>query len=103
MHTLTIMVHHHPNLHIAIQARLQSLTLAHLSGSFPSTSNSSLVQSAADLHSVLHLTGGKVRGTVAWKKSVDSAISSAISSLHEVTSSLGAGAGECVRWLAPTF
>lgn len=94
MHTLTLLVHHHPTLHIAIQARLQSLTLIHLSGSYPSTSLDSLVHSAADLHAVLHLTGGKVRGAAAWRRSVDGTISSILSALSELTSILGPSHGE---------
>jgi hypothetical protein len=94
MHILTLMVHHHPNLHVAVNIKLHNLTLTHLSGTFPSVSDRALVQSAADLHSVLHLTGGKVRGSVAWRRSVDSAISSALSSLNEVIAPLGASKGE---------
>lgn len=93
MHTLTLLVHHHPNLHAGLQAKLHSLSLGHLSGSFPSTSSDSLVQSAADLHSVLHLTGGKVRGAAAWRKSLDGAIASALSALGEIASTIGQAHG----------
>lgn len=93
MHTMTLLVHQHPNLHVAVHAKLQNLTLAHLSGSFPSTSDDSLVQSAADLHAVLHLTGGKVRGGTAWRKSMNGAIASALSALSEVTSTFGQSPG----------
>lgn len=93
LHTLTVLVHQHPNLHAAIQARLHNLTLMYLSGSYPSTCEDILVQSAADLHSVLHLTGGKVRGATAWRKSVDSAISGAFSAFSEITSTFGQAHG----------
>jgi hypothetical protein len=101
LHTLTALVHQHPNLHAAIQARLQNLTLMYLSGSYPSTCEDTLVQSAADLHSVLHLTGGKVRGATAWRKSVDSAISGAFSAFSEITSTFGQAYGTGARPLLP--
>ncbi|KAF9509877.1 hypothetical protein BS47DRAFT_1300928 [Hydnum rufescens UP504] len=86
MQSLCVLIHEHPTLHIALQGRLHSVTLAHLSGTFPSISDPSLVQAAADVHSVLHLTGGKVRAAAVWRKSVDSAVTSAGICLHELTS-----------------
>ncbi|KAF8318149.1 hypothetical protein DL93DRAFT_2225894 [Clavulina sp. PMI_390] len=88
MHTITLLVHHHPTLHKGIQSKLQNLTLSHLSGSYPSTSDDTLVQSAADLHAVLHLADGKVNGGRAWRTSTNCAIASAFSALSEITSTL---------------
>ncbi|QRV87275.1 rRNA processing/ribosome biogenesis [Ceratobasidium sp. AG-Ba] len=73
--TLTLLTTHHPTHHRALQQSLQTLTLDHLQGSFPiATSSSTLVSAVIRLHTALPLTGGKVGASVAWRKSVDSAI-----------------------------
>ncbi|KAG8765522.1 hypothetical protein FRC12_007447, partial [Ceratobasidium sp. 428] len=81
--TLSQFTLHHPTHHRAIQQNLHSFTLGHLQGnspipSFPSplSNNSvpSLPSAAIRLHATLPLTGGKVGASVAWRKSVDSAI-----------------------------
>jgi hypothetical protein len=44
------------------------------------------MSSAIALHAVLHLTGGKVAGTVMWRKNLDLAASDAHSALDELVS-----------------
>ncbi|KAG8765579.1 hypothetical protein FRC12_007420, partial [Ceratobasidium sp. 428] len=81
--TLAQFTLHHPTHHRAIQQNLYSFTLDHLQGSFPIPSSPpflsnnsalSLPSAAIRLHATLPFTGGKVGASVAWRKSVDSAI-----------------------------
>jgi len=99
MQTLAVLVHAHPTLHIALQARMYNLTLVHLSGSSPSPSNPVLVQSAADLHAVVHLTGGKVRAAVVWRKSLDATLGSLHESLRELTQTSASSSGVFGMWI----
>ncbi|KAG9123358.1 hypothetical protein FRC07_015047 [Ceratobasidium sp. 392] len=81
--TLAQFTSYHPTHHRAIQQNLHAFTLDHLQGKFPlpsfpslllDNSTPSLPSAAIRLHTALPLTGGKVGASVAWRKSVDSAI-----------------------------
>lgn len=93
MNNLTTLAHHHPTLHRALATQLHTLTLQHLSGSYPSPTSTSLICAAASLHAELHATGGKVGAATVWRKSVDGAVTSAFEALHELTITSGSVAG----------
>ncbi|KAG8702043.1 hypothetical protein FRC08_003729 [Ceratobasidium sp. 394] len=95
---LTQFTTHHPTHHRALQQNLYSFTLEHLQGSFPLASSASLLldqpttslpAAAIRLHSALPLTGGKVGASVAWRKSVDSAIATIRSLLGTLRKTYG--------------
>ena len=77
-----------PNLHRPQAASLSSLSLSFLNGSPTTPIPAALIKSACRLQSSLHVTGGKVGGSVLWRKSVDETldfISNALTALQKGT------------------
>jgi len=68
---LTKLIPLYPTLHRAQHAALQSLSLKFLNGSVPRPTDSTLLDAASRLYSVLHFTGGKVGAVSLWRKSLD--------------------------------
>ncbi|EJD53473.1 hypothetical protein AURDEDRAFT_79907, partial [Auricularia subglabra TFB-10046 SS5] len=89
--TLARLIAAFPTLLRPLHAQASSLSLRFLQGRYPCPQPSSLVASAAQLNSVLHLTGGKVGGATLWKKSLDDAIGSANMHLGELRSTFADG------------
>ncbi|KZW03784.1 hypothetical protein EXIGLDRAFT_663068 [Exidia glandulosa HHB12029] len=80
-----------PTLVRPLHAQASALSLRFLQGRYPSQQPSALVSAAAQLHSVLHLTGGKVGGANLWKKSVDDALLAANAHVAELRSTFEDG------------
>ncbi|KIJ56927.1 hypothetical protein M422DRAFT_23065 [Sphaerobolus stellatus SS14] len=75
--SLTNIVPAYPALHRQLHPSLVSLTFRLLSGSATSPTPASVITDACSLHSVLHVTGGKVGAAAQWRKSLDTALSNA--------------------------
>lgn len=89
--TLARLIAAFPTLLRPLHPQASSLSLRLLQGRYPCSQPIPLVTAAAQLHSVLHLTGGKVGGAALWKKSVDDAIGSANMHLGELRSTFSDG------------
>lgn len=84
--TLARLVAVFPTLLRPLHTQLSALSLRFLQGRYPTPQSAVLAAAASELHSVLHLTGGKVGGANLWKKNVDEALLAANAHLSELRS-----------------
>lgn len=61
----------YPNAHRATFGNLSALALSFLNGSYPIQTAAPVMEAAARLYSILHLTGGKVGAASLWRKALD--------------------------------
>lgn len=61
----------YPNAHRATFANFHGLSLSFLNGSYPRSTPTTLMEAAARLYCILHLTGGKVGAANLWRKALD--------------------------------
>ncbi|KAF6762174.1 rRNA processing/ribosome biogenesis-domain-containing protein [Ephemerocybe angulata] len=69
--TLARLIPIYPNAHRATFGHLSGLALSFLNGSYPRPTSTPLLEAAARLYSILHLTGGKVGAANLWRKALD--------------------------------
>lgn len=91
MDTLNSLVFLYPSLLRPVQNPIHKLSLNHLSGAFPSTTSSPLIEAAARLQATLHLTAGKAGGANAWRKTMDGALGTAEHCLYTLRSTFFSG------------
>jgi hypothetical protein len=65
------LIPNYPTAHRTTFANLSGLALGFLNGSHPRSTPAPLLKSAAQLYSILHLTGGKVGAANLWRKALD--------------------------------
>ncbi|KAK1233310.1 hypothetical protein PQX77_003536 [Marasmius sp. AFHP31] len=96
--TMTRLIPIYPNIHRANHASLSALTLRILLETHGHVSRT-LSGPAAELHAVLHLTGGKVGAATLWRKSVDERLADAWTAFGGLRTTFGDGQG----WGADSF
>ena len=65
----------YPTTHRASSTNLTSFCLGYLNGPSSCWTKTDIMNSASELYSVLHLTGGKVGSVNLWRKSIDETLS----------------------------
>ncbi|KAL0573964.1 hypothetical protein V5O48_007979 [Marasmius crinis-equi] len=90
LRTITRLVPIYPNIHRANHASLSTLTLRILSANTTHSSRT-LRDPAAELYSVLHLTGGKVGAATLWRKSLDERLADAWNAFGALRTSFKGG------------
>lgn len=91
LETLSHIVPLYPALHRSLSDSLSKFSLLYLNGAAPQPVPVQLVQSASQLFSVLHHTGGKVGAATQWRKSMDDTISFAWGSLLSLRTTFSIG------------
>lgn len=90
--TITRLVPIYPNIHRASHGGLSAITLKMLFDA-PSQSTKVLGDYAAELHAVLHLTGGRVGAATLWRKSMDERLADAWAAFGRLRTSFSDGQG----------
>ncbi|KAG7096761.1 hypothetical protein E1B28_004173 [Marasmius oreades] len=88
--TITRLVPIYPNIHRASHGGLSAITLNMLFDA-PSQSTKVLGDYAAELHAVLHLTGGRVGAATLWRKSMDERLADAWAAFGRLRTSFSDG------------
>lgn len=74
----------YPNAHRATFSNLSTLALSFLNGGYPRPTPAPVMEAAARLYSILHLTGGKVGAANLWRKALDDNLAFGWEAFHAV-------------------